>query len=191
VRGTIAITIVVLADLTACGYQVLRGDRPFGASRVALVPFAEDVPVGLSPELASALAQQLAAEGMSIILDEQAADAVLSGRVVTSRTVQSPSSGVGARVPAYDIRVKIVAWLNDKAGKELWRTEVELGEAFLPSIRPSGEVDVNGTLKPNDNVLLETEANRRRALLRLADVAARTITERLAIAGTEPAPGGT
>jgi hypothetical protein len=74
--------------------------------------------------------------------------------------------------------VQIVATLTDKHGKELWRTVVDMGEGFLPA-QGSG-----------DNVLLETEANRRRALLRLADEAARAIVERLVVASAVARPGG-
>ena len=74
--------------------------------------------------------------------------------------------------------MQIVAALVDKGGKELWHTQIDLGEGFLPSVTPG------------DNILLETEANRRRALLRLADLAARAIVERLVVASAAATPGG-
>jgi hypothetical protein len=173
-----SVFLSVFVALTACGYQVLRADRPFGAARLTLIPFAEDVPVGLSPDLALALGRELAAQGVALTLDPAVADMKLSGRVVTSSTLRSPAAGVGAPVPAYDIRVQILATLVDRAGKQLWATQVDASEGFLPSVTPS------------DNTLLETEANRRRALLRLADTAAHAIVERLAVASAAATPGG-
>ena len=62
------------------------------------------------------------------------------------------------------------SFIIDKSGKELWRTQLNLSEGFMPSVTT------------DDNVLLETEANRRRALIRLAAQAARTIVEQLSVA---------
>ncbi|MBI5507565.1 MAG: hypothetical protein HY903_02310 [Deltaproteobacteria bacterium] len=172
-----AAVAAVLGLATACGYRLLYADKPFGAAAVAVLPFVEDTPVGLTQDLALALNQRLAAAGVHLTTDEAHADAVLSGRLVGSQTLQSPAAGIGARVPAYDLRLQLQAWLTDRQGKELWRTALELSESFLPSTATG------------DTVLLETEANRRRALLRLADAAARVLVERLGVASAAAAEG--
>jgi len=166
-----------LVGLLSCGYQPLASGHPFGVSVVTLVPFGEETAVGLSPDLASALGRELAARGVALTSNRADADAVLAGRVVSSQTALSPVAGVGAPIPAYDLRLQIVAWLHDRQGRELWRTTIDLEDRFLPS--------------PNAGParLLETEANRRRTLLRIAERAARMVVDRMGMAGQPPPPG--
>ena len=161
----------MLATAAACGYQLLHGNRPFGLSRIAVPPFSEEVPLGLSPDLTQAVAERIGGSGIMLVSDPSAAEATLDGRVLASSTVLSPTSGVGARIPAYAIGVQIEVRLVTSAGRELWRTQISVDESFLPASTPS------------DTALLETEANRRRALLRLAHEAAREIHEQLSLAG--------
>ncbi|MEE8409381.1 MAG: LPS assembly lipoprotein LptE [Myxococcota bacterium] len=155
---------------TGCGYAVVRGDRPFGAGSIAVVPFAESEPVGLAIELTDAITALLAADGVRIIGDESAADAVFTGRIIAATTTRSPTVGSNAPVPAYSTGTSITASLTRPDGTLLWTTRLHVTEDFLAS---------TGT---EDTVTSETESRRRRALRRIAERAAREIHERLVIA---------
>lgn len=163
--------LVLGTGLMHCGYAVIGTRSPFGLERIALVAFAEDESVGLGPVLASALARELATEGVTLVPFDRDASGTLSGTILAEQTVKSPVAGVGAHIPAYQITLRIRAVLSDKAGKTLWSTEVSLNDSFLPA----------GSEASPTTKTAETEANRRRALQRIAERAARMIHECLVV----------
>lgn len=165
--------------LTSCGYRFVGGQPPFGASRVAVTVFEETEPVGIASELTQALARFIAGTGASLTSDTTTADAVLSGEVVSAATYVSPfgaaldaNNGIsGFRV---DLRVRAV--LRAPGGQIFWDSQVvQVSEDFVPA------------LSTGDNAPLVTEANRRRALRRAVETAARRLHESLTLAAaTEP-----
>jgi hypothetical protein len=165
-----ALLVAVLTGAAACGYTVVRSRAPFGAGRIALLPFQEEAPVGLSADLSAALSQRLAAGGVQLSHDPNTADAVLGGTILSERTFASPVRDPAASIPAYTIMVRIRAHLL-RRGETLWSAELEASETFLPSSSDT----------PKQTQLLETEANRRRALHRLAEQMARAIHEQLTL----------
>ncbi len=174
---------VLLLTLSGCGYAPVVSNSLLGRNRILVEPFAEDTPVGLSADLTAAMALRLASQGITLCVSPANAEATLSGRIVSAATVRSPTSGVGSSVAAYDMRVRIEAWLHDKGDKELWHTAVDVAESFLPAALPT-EIT-----SPWDGQLAATEANRRRALRRLAETAAQQLSDRLAIANATTRPG--
>jgi DNA polymerase III subunit delta len=103
--------------LLGCGYRVVGASPPFGMARLAVLPFAENSPVGLSPGLAGALASELAASGVAITTDVTSADGVLRGLVASADVAKSPTStDPAARIPAYRLAVRVEAQLTDRAG---------------------------------------------------------------------------
>lgn len=153
-----------------CGYTVIRGDHPFGAGSIAVVPFAESEPVGLAIDLTDAITTLLAADGVRIIGDESTADGIFTGRIIAATTTRSPTVGSNAPVPAYTVGTLIRASLTGANGKLLWTTSLRVTEDFIAS---------TGTA---DTATSETESRRRRALRRIAEKAAREIHQRLVIA---------
>jgi outer membrane lipopolysaccharide assembly protein LptE/RlpB len=157
--------------LAACAYNVVSGSAPFGARRIAVVPFVEDEPIGLSADLAAALAERLANDGVQVVSDRELADGVLTGRVVSASTQRSPAVGSQTAVPAYDVTTRVEAVLN-RGDRVVWRAALSLREDFLAS--------QTGT----DTQILATEANRRRALHRIVEQLARELHQRLVLAST-------
>ncbi len=158
--------LVAVSFTSACGYTLLRGDRPFGASAIMLLPFREAAPVGVSPLVTEALSARLLAEGVQLVRAADHADAVLSGEVVDETWRLSP----GAQAQAYQVTLRIRAKLVGKDGASKWESEVLVSDDFLTV--SGGELD-----------LLATEANRRRALVRMAERAAAELCEQMVMAG--------
>jgi hypothetical protein len=164
------------AALPGCGYKLVRPCAPFGASPVAVVPFLEDEPVGIAPDLAQALAELLAASGATLTNDRHAADAVLTGRVLTITT--APVANPSATIQMYRVTVTLLATLT-RGKTELWRSQLTVSDDFLPA--------TPAPLAPTTE--LATEANRREALRRLARAAAQSLADQLRLASaTAPAP---
>ncbi len=146
--------------LAGCGYALVQTNAPYGAERILLEPFVEEVPLGLSADLTRAMAERLAAGGVRLTQDRALAVAVLSGTIASARTSISPTSAsLGGRVNAYRLTVKVTASLVSPADESLWTGAVTIVEDFLPGV--AGEEQI-----------LATEASRRRALRRLAESAA-------------------
>src|SRR5687768_7898377 len=82
----LGLALALAWSATGCGYGLMHGAAPFGAQRVAVVPFAEQQPIGMAPEMAGHLARLLAAGGVTLVLDQGEADAVLTGRIVAGNT---------------------------------------------------------------------------------------------------------
>ena len=139
---------------------MLGAGQPFGLHRIALVPFVEDVPVGIAGDLAADLAQEIGAHGVALSLDPAAADAVLTGRVLSAHTAPPPA----ASVPSYRVTLVVLATLH-KSKEQIWSTQISIADDFLPGSVPD---------EP-----LSTEANRREALRRLSREAARTLVAQL------------
>jgi outer membrane lipopolysaccharide assembly protein LptE/RlpB len=158
--------------IASCGYTVVRGDAPFGAHRIAVIPFQEDEPIGLSTELSRELAVLLAADGVHVTANAESADGVLTGVVLAAASSISPVAASG-RIPAYRLRVVVRARLID-GERELWTASVNANDSFLPSESPASV----------ETQTLETEANRRRALGRLAVSIARDLHQQLVIASS-------
>jgi hypothetical protein len=149
-----------------CGYHVVSGAAPFGAHTLAVVPFAEQQPLGLAPEMAAHLGRLLAAGGVHLALDEAEADAVLTGTIVATH---APSTTLKT-VQIYTVGTLVHAELRDAHGARLWAGDVTLREDFLPT-------DPIQDIQP-----LVSETNRRTALRRLAERAAVAVHEALVVA---------
>lgn len=157
--------LLLLCLLSACGYRVLSAAKPFGAQRVAIVPFMETQPIGISPDMAAHLNRLLAASGMEITGNLAEADAQLTGRI---HIFNAPSNSVNA-VQIYTAGINLHAELKDRWGTRLWSGDFSLKEDFLPT-------DPTMDVQP-----LISETNRRTALRRLAEAAAQKIQSALVV----------
>lgn len=167
----LALCVTCTPLLESCGYVLVRGNNLFGANTIAVIPFAEEEPVGLTTDLSHALTRLLSQHGMHVTHNQEHAQAILTGAIVSSSTRTSPVS-IGARVPAYNIRITIHAWLASPKGTKSWETRLTLEEGFLAA----------GSDTLPDARTLRTESNRTRALLRVSERAARMIHEQLMLA---------
>ncbi|MBI3180245.1 MAG: hypothetical protein HYZ27_11325 [Deltaproteobacteria bacterium] len=161
-----ALWVTALA-LSACGYTLVRGDRPFGAGSIMLVPFREDAAIGISPALSEKLAAGLTAQGVRVVREESLADAVLSGQVLDETWRLSP----GSRAQAYQVTLRVRAELVGKDGTSLWENEVVVNDDFL-------------TVTGDELDLLATESNRRLALARIVNRVAAELLEQMTLAGS-------
>lgn len=155
-----------LALYGGCGYRLVRGGPVFGASVVAIEPFSEDGPVGLSADVAAALSGRLAAAGFSVTTSVGRADAFLSGRL----SLATLPGATLSTVQLYNVDAIVLAELHGRDGVLLWRHECSVRESFLPP-------DPGTFPEP-----LTIEMRRRVALRRLAERAADSITEALELA---------
>lgn len=172
-RLTVVLVLVVV--LAGCGYRVVSSRAPAGVSHLALEPFAENEPVGVSAPLSTELARLLVSGGVSLGPLEAASTAKLTGRVTSAKTRVRGVANVRSPVPAYEVSINVEARLVSAQGNELWRGAVSVTDDFLPT----------GAYEPGD--MLATEAARTRALGRIAERAARELYERLLMA---PGPSG-
>lgn len=175
---------MALTAAAGCGYHVLATNQVYGMTAIAVVPFAEDMPVGLSTQLAYELSSRLAAGGLHVVTDESAASAILSGRVISAISSVSPVAQFNATVPAYDMTVTLTVELVPKNGKAIWKKRMVIREDFLAA----GTIASGTATGPQADPTLATEVNRRRALLRVAEQAAQDIVDALLIDSTT-APG--
>ena len=154
---------LILSLQISCGYQALQTAKLFGHSTIYLETFAEASPLGLSPELASAMHRQFLQGGLVISHDSFAQHPILSGKI--RRITNKPSSlaGSGSRIPAYQIRLNIDVLLKEPSGEILWEKTFFFSEDYLS---PRASVE---------NSVLKTEANKRRALNRMAEKIANEI----------------
>ena len=154
----------LVLSLQACGYGPVRSDVLFGASRIALMPFAESNSVGLAPLMADHLARLLQADGVVLTLDPDRAQAVLDGRI----DVATRPSATRAGIQSFQLSAVIHAELHDRDGKVLWSGGSSASEDFLPVL--------GSDVQP-----LFTETNRRFAIHRLAEQAAHRVHAALSI----------
>jgi hypothetical protein len=164
-RRAWAYALVVLAG---CGYAPLVTAAPFGAQRIAVLPFLEDEAVGIAPDLLQELSTLLAQGGTTLTVDRQHADAVLTGTVTESRA--APAPGFASVVSSYELSIVVKAKLV-RADDTLFTTTVTATDDYLTSR--------DGTT----SAPLLTEANRREAVRRLARTLARQLYDQLAMAG--------
>lgn len=153
-----------------CGYAIVQTGPVFGAQEIAVVPFVEDEPVGIAGDLATALAERLAAAGITLTPSRDRAGAVLSGRIVAVGTSTAPISDPTLPITIYRVNLVVLATLT-RGKQELWHTQVVLNDDFLPNL--------NNTEPAAD---LGTEANRRESLLRIIRSLAQSLTDQLRIA---------
>jgi len=161
-------SLVAFASLAGCGYTSLHHGTPYGVRRLALVPFGEQQPLGMSPDLAHALALELAACGVELVPSRSDADGVLSGEVTNIMTLPST---VGSGVAAYGVRALVGATLN-VGGRVVWTTAQWVADDYQPG---SGGLEYS----------LATEANRREAVRRMAVAAAQQIRTALVLAAAQ------
>lgn len=161
---------------SACGYRVVHGPALLGVSTVRVTPFAEEEPVGLSLPLAEALANRLAQSGLAIDTSD-GAEATLQGRVVSAGSTVNPTLRVGSAIRAYNFMVRLEAELQSSDGTSLWRGSARVQEDYRATAN-SREAFGN----------LETEANRRRALHRLAESAADQLVEQMLLQAAANSP---
>jgi len=157
---------------------VVQARAPFGVVAMVLEPFDEDEPIGIASEITKALGRLLRAEGMQIVqaADDATGQATLRGVVLHQSTVASPATGGDqAQVAVYRISLSIRAVLENDHGKTLWSASVTVADDFLPA----NVLDFDASRLP-----LATEANRRRALQRVAERAAGALHQKLVMAGT-------
>jgi len=174
-----AIPPLLLLLAAGCGYRVVRGDNPFGAEKIAVIPFAEEEPIGISGVVARELAALLARDGVHIVMSPEHADAVLSGTVLSEQTSKSPVAATGTTVPAYRIAVTVEAHLK-RHNEKLWSGQANSRDSFLPARAPqSNDWDTQHA----QTHTLQTDANRRQALERLAVDLAHTLHQQLVIDG--------
>ncbi|MEZ4270126.1 MAG: LPS assembly lipoprotein LptE [Myxococcota bacterium] len=150
---------------------------PFGVKHLHIAGFQEDTPLGMAADLRRHLAQRLAQEGLILTPNRNEAQGILSGQLSHVVTRTDPTrSGVDARIPSYEISMDVTAQLTDPQGATLWRFKQHFREDFLP-----GQSD-----DPDDlsNLALITEDNRRQALRRLSQAAAREIYQHLIFIGS-------
>ncbi|MDP7037966.1 MAG: LPS assembly lipoprotein LptE [Myxococcota bacterium] len=158
------ILFVLLLSLQAsCGYRAIETANLFGHSVIFMETFVEESPLGLSANLASAMHQQFLRGGLVLSHEHSGQHPRLSGKIEQITNKPSSLAGSGARIPAYQIRLKINVLLKEVSGKTLWEKRFSFSEDYLS---PRASVE---------NSVLKTESNKRRALSRLADKIAHEI----------------
>lgn len=154
--------------MSACShYHVVGATRPFGMQRVAIVPFAEDVPIGTAADIVQSLAEELAQSGLELTTDTKRADGVLRGTVVAANAGPNLSSIGG--IASYTLSLSVRAELLDRNATSIWSTQVSVAEDFPYAGKSAFPA-------------LGTEANRRMSATRLGREAARAIHLRLMLA---------
>jgi hypothetical protein len=168
--GRAVASVLLVFGVSACGYRPLVSATPFGAERLAVLPFLEDEAVGIAPDLVQELSALFAEGGTRLTSDRQGADAVLTGKV--KRSAASPTPNLSRVISSYELTVEIDARLV-RGEKTVFATTLSATDDYLAD--------------PSDtrSSPLATEANRREAVRRLARVLARRLYDRLAMAGLE------
>jgi hypothetical protein len=177
-KTPILLTGFLAVALSACGYHAINTAKVYGFDTLAVVPFAEETPLGLSSELAGDLSARLATGGIKITANEGTAGAVLTGRVLAATAAVSPVARFGLAVPAYDMTVRLEVDLIPKGKKSIWHRQFSIREDFLAA-QPSAQVTGSAT-----DLTLATEANRRTALTRVAEKATQEIIDALLMDST-------
>ena len=163
--------LLLLGLQTACGYQVLRGDKILGHSELAIAPIHEPTVIGISTALAQHLETQLLQQGLTVVNDDAQAPLRLLIELKNPRTTTTVISSIDGGVPVYQESLTVMASLRDTATGEIrWRTQLSETDLFKQ------ETDNTG-----DTALL-TETGRRRALERLARLFALELSGRMLVA---------
>ena len=160
---------VLLLISASCGYRSLSSATPFNVSSITIIPFHENEPVGLSQSLANYLAIELAQSGVTLSKSTPPTGAILSGNIHSASMSATPTSAVDRTIPSFQINLRLSVTLEDAKGRILWKKSYGLSDSFLQDFR-----------KEPESVLV-TESNRRVALNRLSQVAAKQIYSDLMI----------
>lgn len=126
-----------------------------GAKSVVVLPPKEEQPTGIAGIIVEELRIRLAQDGVTLENDTNRAEALLTGTVLTASTVPL-ATAAGAELSAFSVRVTFEATLVDHHGELLWQGSFSEQDDFLPA-----NLDAKG--------VLVTEANRQRALYRVAE----------------------
>ena len=163
---------LILVSLFSCGYQVMHTARLYGHSTIILHTFSEESPLGLSSELGTSLHHKLLNGNLNISHDSDLNFPVLEGTIKEVATRPSSLAGVGSSIPAYQVRLKVAVTLRESSGTVLWKKTFSYSEDYLS---PRSNID---------NSVLKTEANKRRALKRMAEKIAEEIHKELFLDAT-------
>lgn len=166
--GVWALCAVALSQLGSCGYTVVRADRLFAAHRITVLPFFEETPANMAGTMAYHTTRLLAAGGMHVVQDADDTDALLDGTI----TLTTQGSATLGGVRTYQTGARVDARLRSRDGNMLWRHMFDVAEDFLP-------------VEGNDTQPIFTETNRRAAILRLAERAARQLHEAMVLAQSQ------
>ena len=164
--------LIVLAFLNIdCGYTFIQAHKIAHGTDIAVLPFLEKEPIGITLELTEQLSTKLASGGMKLEQQEKMASLILTGEIaaLTMGYVLTPE-----RIVAYTLQTTIKSELIDQNKKILWSEEIQVQEDF-----PGDIGDLAGALKLPENQSLALEEQRRRALRRLAVRAAEEIYQKL------------
>lgn len=159
--------VLILVGQIGCGYQVMHTEKLYGHSTIILNTFSEESPLGLSSELSASLHQKLLSGNLNISHSSELHFPVLEGTIKEITTRPSSLAGVGSSIPAYQVRLRVAVLLRESSGTVLWKKTFRYSEDYL-SPRSNA-----------DNSVLKTEANKRRALKRMAEKIANEIHKEL------------
>ena len=129
-RGTaavlaLALTVVALFGLAACGYHLLGtgGALPSTVKVVAVLPFEREVPVlQLDQRVTEAMTREMSQRlRVKVQSTKEGADAVLSG-VITGFNVAPMSYDAAGRANRYNVTMAAKVRLVDKDGKVLFES---------------------------------------------------------------------
>ena len=164
------VSLPCLIILNSCGYNAVNTTSVFGFPAITVLPFIEKTPVGIGVQIADLVGRELATGGMLVKTgNHHQADGFLRGRIQNARTTLDPDrSGPNATVTIYRVVLGVDAQLCSQENEEIWQGTFTLQEEFLPA---------QGA--PDKDRLLRTESQRRKAFMRLAEKAARKISEEI------------
>ena len=163
---------LIIVGQAGCGYRVMPTEKLYGHSTIILKTFNEESPLGLSAELSASLHQKFLNGNLNISHSSELNFPVLEGIINDITTRPSSLAGAGSSIPAYQVRLKVSVLLRESSGTVLWKKTFRYSEDYL-SPRSN-----------TDNSVLKTEANRRRALKRMAEKIADEIRKELFLNAT-------
>ena len=154
----------------SCGYTPVDSTRLFGQAAILLDPITENAPSGLAGELTRSLTKTLGTGATNFTTDRAQATAILTGRVVSTRTRGASITSTDRASEAFVFEARIEMTLTSTDSQSLlWQLDLPASESFR---------QVTGTTSG----ALATETARRLAMSRLADALALEIREHLLIA---------
>ena len=156
--------------IVGCGYTPVDSTRLFGQASILLDPITESAPSGLAGELTRSLSQVMSTGAAHFTTDRTRATAVLTGRVVSTRTRGASITSTDRASEAFIVETRVEMKLIARDSESiLWQLTLPASESFR---------QVTG----NTRGPIETETARRLAIGRLADALALEIREHLLIA---------
>ena len=155
---------------TGCGYTPVDSTRLFGQTAIILAPVTENAPSGLAGELTRSLSQVMGTGATQFTTDRARATAVLTGRVITTRTRGASITSTDRASEAFIFETRVeMKLISSDTQSILWQVTLPASESFR---QVTG--DASGPI--------ETETARRLAIGRLAEALALEIREHLLIA---------